>query len=336
MVKTGCDRVSAKPVFVAHDHTLEYRHVSSISSQIRRKSTSSVPPSDKSDSSDLDSVHSLPVSSSATRMRLGKSSVSGGSTPRASYADIARSVSFSQEIDRGKCPPDNYCTDSKASSMLSSSCSLKRNAMTETICDAFLEEYPPLGIKSVDLLLDSFVRPKCVTYRDNKISDKKVFSNTEPIKSVIAMPVTVNESVPESFDVPSSCVKNLNGNSNFKRPPVILVDGPTIKPQILTEVIFGFEVNQQLLESDTTVCNFNNHSSSRPAILSRPSRSTPAIESSLDRIIYFINSGMYHMHMYLATITKNGIYSHSNVRPCLKLAYKIENQSNTFKLSRFN
>lgn len=47
----------------------------------RRKSTSSVPPSDKSDSSDLDSVHSLPVESTATCT---------SSSSIISYAEIAR------------------------------------------------------------------------------------------------------------------------------------------------------------------------------------------------------------------------------------------------------
>ncbi|XP_059621297.1 uncharacterized protein LOC132264958 isoform X2 [Phlebotomus argentipes] len=53
----------------------------------RRKSTSSVPPSEKSDSSDLDSVHSLPVESS---LSLGLSVTTSSTPPQASYADIAR------------------------------------------------------------------------------------------------------------------------------------------------------------------------------------------------------------------------------------------------------
>lgn len=51
----------------------------------RRKSTSSVPPSDKSDSSDLDSVHSLPVESTTTPTSI------------ISYAEIARKANQQQE-----------------------------------------------------------------------------------------------------------------------------------------------------------------------------------------------------------------------------------------------
>ncbi|XP_063979737.1 uncharacterized protein LOC135163829 isoform X2 [Diachasmimorpha longicaudata] len=66
--------------------TNEYR--TPLSPELRRKSASSMPPSDKSDSSDLDSVHSLPVTSN-TRHNMNKNPPSSG-TPQASYADIAR------------------------------------------------------------------------------------------------------------------------------------------------------------------------------------------------------------------------------------------------------
>ncbi|KAI4479883.1 hypothetical protein M0804_010622 [Polistes exclamans] len=66
----------------------EYR--APLSPELRRKSTSSMPPSDKSDSSDLDSVHSLPVTSNTSKHNLSKTATSSGGTPQASYADIAR------------------------------------------------------------------------------------------------------------------------------------------------------------------------------------------------------------------------------------------------------
>uniref|UniRef100_T1JC69 Uncharacterized protein n=1 Tax=Strigamia maritima TaxID=126957 RepID=T1JC69_STRMM len=58
----------------------------------RRKSTSSMPPSEHSsvDNSDLDSVHSLPVKSTTTKQAVAKTSSSSSSTPQASYADIAK------------------------------------------------------------------------------------------------------------------------------------------------------------------------------------------------------------------------------------------------------
>ncbi|XP_011498438.1 PREDICTED: uncharacterized protein DDB_G0284459 [Ceratosolen solmsi marchali] len=61
-----------------------------LSPELRRKSASSMPPSDKSDSSDLDSVHSLPVTSNSSKHNSSKTVTSSSSAPQASYADIAR------------------------------------------------------------------------------------------------------------------------------------------------------------------------------------------------------------------------------------------------------
>ncbi|XP_055678916.1 mucin-22 isoform X2 [Lutzomyia longipalpis] len=76
----------------------------------RRKSTSSVPPSEKSDSSDLDSVHSLPVESS-TGLSLGlttiPSAASSSTPPQASYADIAR-IANSNSIEQRFQLKDNW------------------------------------------------------------------------------------------------------------------------------------------------------------------------------------------------------------------------------------
>lgn len=60
-------------------------YVNSFTNENRRKSTSSVPPSDKSDSSDLDSVHSLPIESTTTSTSI-------------SYAEIARKANQPEKI----------------------------------------------------------------------------------------------------------------------------------------------------------------------------------------------------------------------------------------------
>ncbi|XP_044598662.1 GATA zinc finger domain-containing protein 7-like isoform X2 [Cotesia glomerata] len=73
------------------DFVHEYR--ASHSPEFRRKSACSVPPSDKSDSSDLDSVHSLPVTSNI-KHNLINVSLSSVGVPQASYADITRMVTI--------------------------------------------------------------------------------------------------------------------------------------------------------------------------------------------------------------------------------------------------
>lgn len=76
-------------------------------SKSRRKSTSSVPPSEHSDS-DLDSVHSLPIESPSTAKAKSAANASVGASISkvaangVSYADIAKTISHSQ-----KSPPGN-------------------------------------------------------------------------------------------------------------------------------------------------------------------------------------------------------------------------------------
>ncbi|PSN52658.1 hypothetical protein C0J52_08805 [Blattella germanica] len=87
-------------------HQYRHHHRPRSPEHLRRKSTSSMPPSDKSDSSDLDSVHSLPVSSTTPKLTLDQTSTSSGSTPQASYADITRMASSnvsSSSSTQGSC-----------------------------------------------------------------------------------------------------------------------------------------------------------------------------------------------------------------------------------------
>ena len=67
-----------------------YRDMSGMGPVSGTKSTCSVPPSEASDTDDHDSVHSLPVGSTRTKVSVSVASVSSGHTPHASYADIAR------------------------------------------------------------------------------------------------------------------------------------------------------------------------------------------------------------------------------------------------------
>lgn len=75
----------------------------------RRKSTSSMPPSDKSDSSDLDSIHSLPIESTQT------------CTPIISYAEIARKANpiekMTNNTNSNAWPPVSSVASTNSSSM---------------------------------------------------------------------------------------------------------------------------------------------------------------------------------------------------------------------------
>ncbi|XP_066585679.1 serine-rich adhesin for platelets-like isoform X2 [Prorops nasuta] len=82
--------LTSSAVYLQRTRGFSNDYNNSLSSELRRKSASSMPPSDKSDSSDLDSVHSLPVTSNTSKHNLTKIPISSEGTPQASYADIAR------------------------------------------------------------------------------------------------------------------------------------------------------------------------------------------------------------------------------------------------------
>lgn len=293
----------------------------------RRKSASSVPPSDKSDSSDLDSVHSLPVSSTTSRTRIVKSPASGGSTPQASYADIARSVaSPPRAVSQGNiCRRQSGNKISPASTAPSSAASsgggdeesvpspeppptitftvpppatcVKKDAMTDTTCDTVLpplpkEEYPPLEKKTTasDFFVEFTVkRNRNMTNRENCVSvEETVVLKTVPNKTdglSESLTVVVNPSNNKTLPV---------ATTTSKRPPVILMDDP-VHYQAVTELTFGFEVNQQLL------CDGDNYNISKDPSVITASASNPSIHqsssdlsaSSVDNIVDYIGLGKF-------------------------------------------
>ncbi|XP_014224663.1 dentin sialophosphoprotein-like isoform X1 [Trichogramma pretiosum] len=95
----------------------------------RRKSASSMPPSDKSDCSDGDSVHSLPIPSK-------KTASSSSDTPQASYADIAKMASLTSSANQ---PPNISAMHSNTWPAVTSS---KSSADIEKISQN--DDYPSL------------------------------------------------------------------------------------------------------------------------------------------------------------------------------------------------
>lgn len=304
--RRAASRVPSKPVcygnkgFPAHDRSVErdgsrllyqYRHGrgSQTSSQPRRKSASSVPPSDKSDTSDLDSVHSLPVASSSSRTKAN-TSASGGSTPQASYADIARTSAS---------PPYLSSADPIPIPTVSPAPLPSTKKTDSTNCDNYIlhkEEYPPLEV----------IENSARFYHQNH-KDEKNCIKTLPVKNVIKIPSeNSNSPQPLPVDVPSSHVKPF---ANSKRPAVILMDDSSATAQAPTELTFGFEVNQQLLCDSDSVCNRNvNPRPTLPLletareILAGPQPPPVPINSIKDPImrtlIYFLDRSKYIFNIF--------------------------------------
>lgn len=139
----------------------------------RRKSTSSVPPSDKSDSSDLDSVHSLPVESTTT------------STSLISYAEIARKANNQPEklsnpnawptvSQNGKISetPDNSNTSTSSSTV--SSKSHTSNRSNDTIkASSPCEEKPMANFDDSQVLDTPKSQPMLGEYVKNQLQKSK-------------------------------------------------------------------------------------------------------------------------------------------------------------------
>lgn len=139
----------------------------------RRKSTSSVPPSDKSDSSDLDSVHSLPIESTTT------------STSLISYAEIARKANNQPEklsnanawptvSQNGKNSetPDNSNTSTSSSTV--SSKSHASNRSSDTIkASSPCEEKPAANFDDSHVLETPKSQPMLGEYVKNQLQKSK-------------------------------------------------------------------------------------------------------------------------------------------------------------------
>lgn len=120
-VQSNSSRPNANPNSISNSrHGQQASGISSQNSQMhqsqnavnqksRRKSTSSMPPSDKSDCSDLDSVHSLPIDSPSSVEKSKRqqnteiktsSTASNNSVPQISYADIARIAKREETVQK--------------------------------------------------------------------------------------------------------------------------------------------------------------------------------------------------------------------------------------------
>lgn len=157
----------------------------------RRKSTSSsMPPSEKSDSSDVDSVHSLPIeSSSRTNNNVPPTTptaTTGNSTPPASYAEIARISQQSKQgvlatsldkwptVSNGKNPesPDNSNMSTCSTLSAKSQSSVRGNKFFPDLNDSMSNAVPdavsPNGTSSV-----TGTASKAISYSQSLTEDKQ-------------------------------------------------------------------------------------------------------------------------------------------------------------------
>ncbi|CAH1392884.1 unnamed protein product [Nezara viridula] len=244
----------------------------------RRKSISSVPSSDKSgDTSDMDSVHSFPVSSNKGRAIKNNVSASVGSTPQISYADMARSVPSPLRTYN-----EPIINESKNKIFVDSSLVSDENFQQLSLSDAIPTVVVQLPAKkhlggSVHNLKDEYP-PLFAEMCDKAYSCKDMFveytvvvpkrSSSIPESNCVNVEETVLIDMPSlKSDAPALEGLNLALDNKLptKRPPVILMNSNANDSNDVNDLVFGFEVNEQLLCSSNTelmkssdiVCNNN-------------------------------------------------------------------------------
>ncbi|XP_066908055.1 uncharacterized protein [Halyomorpha halys] len=231
----------------------------------RRKSISSVPSSDKSgDTSDMDSVHSFPVSSNKGRAIKNNVSASVGSTPQISYADMARSVPSPLRTRN-----ELHNNESKNKLFLDSPSVSDENFQQSSLSDAIptvivqlpakkhlggsvhnlKDEYPPLFTEMCDKAFsckDMFVEYTVVVpKRSSSILESNCVNVEETV--LIDMPLSKSDApILEGLNLA------LDNKLTTKRPPVILMNSNANDCNDVNDLVFGFEVNEQLLSSSNT------------------------------------------------------------------------------------
>lgn len=199
--ETVCGTSSAPSGGLPHDHS----SASNLNnSRNRRKSSCSMPVSDKSDSSDLDSVHSLPVSAK----------LSGGN-----------SNSYAERVNLS----NNHYQVTSTSSPKEKSSNQNHQKIEATPFLNSVEHFPELCHR---------------VNNSNNANNNNIFNNV------------INNM--DNNNVNSVSVNNVENN----RRPVVII--PILNKEPLYEVselTFGFEVNEQLLALDYNINSVENNNS---------------------------------------------------------------------------
>lgn len=199
------------------------------SSDNRRKSTSSVPPSEKSDSSDLDSVHSLPVESTSNRNnQLGQSAA------LVSYADIAKTANMDKTpMDQWPTITKNDCIDNSSVSTCSSSNSSKSQNSIQTVrssCNEFGGDEQKQLSYSESLLDDKIILQNGGENFIKKIKKKEERNSESVVKNLLHKSKSVesdNYLGIDQYPALEKTIKKHSGQIENLVPAVVLLSKAT-------------------------------------------------------------------------------------------------------------
>lgn len=223
----------------------------------RRKSTSSVPPSEKSDSSDLDSVHSLPVESSSRLVAtVQQTSTSSGSTPQASYADIAR-ISNPDKTLAGTLPMDKWPVvssknpESPDTSNMSTCSSLSAKSQISVRANRFFPE----NIGEAGPTPSNQHGSGGAIYDTSSCSSNS--SNSTIVKQVTYSQSLISDdksiSVDATFDPPMSGKRSQNIGVTCKLPENVSTASKSIAVGTSTATTVTIDVNKNPLQKSKSV-----------------------------------------------------------------------------------
>ncbi|XP_076344583.1 uncharacterized protein LOC143244215 isoform X2 [Tachypleus tridentatus] len=271
--------------FVLLNLPLSHRSQRGRQDSSRRKSTSSVPPSEHSsaENSDLDSVHSLPVCSSAplqTSIHLHNTPSSYSSTLQASYADITRmsvissgeKVKSSNKLSENDpntifClpPPDkNFGLEFGIECNLvdDTFCSIKDNqsgGITDLVSKSSNQDPQVLlsSLSDTNFVTKSFkplvgvenlsipATPVSVPVCSTKTNKLLISNQVKPPEKRIYMPSKRNCAFQE-FSKERDKLVGVTTELDSECPPVVIMDNYAPGEHVC-DLTFGFEVNEQLL-----------------------------------------------------------------------------------------
>ena len=214
------------------------------------KSTCSVPPSEASDTDDHDSVHSLPVGSTRTKVSVSVASVSSGHTPHASYADIARHAAalhtqqqgqqqhavYREQLQFRETTPGNTAKESVSSSD------------TDYFYNPDLDtSFPPVSGHVPDSLSTTDSPSSSHNNNTNPVTDHDTPLNNQTTQS------NPNSNKLKRLSSGSNCSSDLNSNkaklrqnksdpSLLHAPPVVILQNDSTESNESSGFTFGFEV----------------------------------------------------------------------------------------------
>lgn len=272
----------------------------------RRKSTSSsMPPSEKSDSSDVDSVHSLPIESSSRTNVPPAPPATGNNTPPASYAEIARISQQNKQgvlatsldkwptVSNGKNPesPDNSNVSTCSTLSAKSQSSLRGNKffpesndMSNAIQDSVSPHYTTAVTSNATKVI-SYSQSLTEDKQQMKVSDNasmneeviKRSSNslsvaTNSVDVVVKTPSDTNQKNPLQK---SKSVDNDNYvNMNIDQYPAL---EKTVKPQKQYQSMPAVQINN-MNANQMNVAISSTKPSSKSTKLSSQSQSSPVVK----------------------------------------------------------